>query len=245
MKPEERIIIALDGFKDLDEAKVAIKGIGVPGITVKMNDLLDKHGEEAVKVFKDLGYKVFADRKVLDITDTARRITGRYRDARADFLTVHASGYDEMMKECVESAGEDMKILAVTVLTSLDHTASMHVFGKTSENAVLNFAFSAYMSGAHGVITSPQELEALRGYRKESNGCVPELLVVPGVRPKWAEKNDQKRVATPAEAIRDGADYLVIGRPILKPPPEIGSPRKAFWRIVEEIANVTHVEKHP
>ncbi len=235
MEPQERIILALDGFTTIGEALTAVRAIGIPGIIVKMNDLLDEYGASAVGVFKEKGYRVFADMKVHDIPDTAARRTARWRNAGADFLTVHASGHDEMMKRCVAEAGDKMKILAVTVLTSFDHTVAMHVFGSAPQYMVTELAASARVAGVAGLIISPQELRALRGYAFASNWSPQPLMVTPGVRPAWAAKNDQKRTATPAKAIRDGADHLVIGRPIWKPPPEIGSPKEAFARIVDEI----------
>ena len=237
MLPHERIILSLDGFSDIEAALVAVKEIGVTGTIVKMNDLCDRYGVQAVKVFRDEGFLPFADMKILDIPDTAARRTAQWRAAGAKFLTVHASGHDKMMKACVEAAGDDMKILAVTVLTSFNHTASMHVFGRAPQHMVHEFAFSAARSGVHGIVASLQEVAELRANAVRCNGAsCPRLIVTPGVRPLWAAKNDQERVATPAEAIRAGADYLVIGRPIFKPSPEIGTPYDAFQRIVHEIA---------
>lgn len=233
MEPHERIILSLDGFPNLLQALRAVRKIGVLGAIVKMNDLLDDNGTVACTLFKDEGFRVFADMKIHDIPETAARRTARWRDAGADFLTVHASGGCEMMKRCVEAAGDTMKILAVTVLTSFDHDTSIRLFGRPAASTARDLAVTAYRSGVQGVIASAYDVRAIRG--SVALGKSPFLVVTPGIRPGWASKNDQKRVAMPAEAIRAGADYLVIGRPIFNPPPEIGSPADAFARITEEI----------
>ena len=140
-------------------------------------------------------------------------------------------------------------ILGVTVLTSLnyDDMVKLGIFQELNivdqeelvrvkqmflrDFVAHDLAYLAQESGLDGVIASPQEIHAIREY------CQPEFLVVtPGVRPLWAAVGDQKRVMTPGEAIKAGADYLVIGRPITKPPAEIGGPVEAAKRIAEEIA---------
>jgi orotidine-5'-phosphate decarboxylase len=128
------------------------------------------------------------------------------------------------------------KLLAVTVLTSLDAAAAAEIYGDFGPkhaagvgNLVLKFARDADAAGCDGVVCSPQEIASLRRH-------VPTLaLVTPGVRPVWASADDQKRVMTPGVAVKAGATYLVIGRPITKPPEKIGSPAAAAKLIAEEI----------
>src|SRR3989344_147404 len=236
MLPHERIILSLDGFADIHAALAAVRRIGVTGTIVKLKALCDEWGGLAVRMFCDEGFRPFVDFKIYDTEDGVEERVAVWRDAGAQFFSVHASGHDKMMKKCVEVAGDKMKILAVTVPTSFSHTASMHVFGRSPQHMVTELAASARTAGVHGLIASPQEAAVLREYAQKGNWIPCPLIVTPGVRPLWAAKNDQERVATPADAIRDGADYLVVGRPIFKPPSEIGTPYDAFQRIVHEIA---------
>ena len=125
-------------------------------------------------------------------------------------------------------------VLAVTVLTSLGEYDTYLIFGAPSKAKVLQFARDAKIAGCDGIICSPQELEFLGNY-PELRGL---LKVVPGIRPKWSVTGDQKRIMTPSDAIKAGADYLVIGRPITNPPKEVGSSVEAVKRIIEEIESI-------
>jgi len=148
-------------------------------------------------------------------------------------FNVHASAGIEAMMSAVANKGQAL-VLAVTVLTSLEENNANLIFGGPSKARVLQFARDAKLAGCDGIICSPQELELL-GKQKELGGL---LKITPGVRPEWASAGDQKRIMTPAEAIKAGATALVIGRPITKPPTEIGSPVDAAKRIAEEISAV-------
>lgn len=208
--------------------------------------------------------KVFLDGKFADIPNTvgaATRAVMAMSDAHIEpnmhgaeigFLNVHASCGRVAMEAAANNKGR-AKMLAVTVLTSLSNHECFDVFGSGIAEKVRNFAIDAALSGMDGIVCSPDDLKLF----DPSNGPIvwkgPEpldlgsfyeltgklLKVTPGVRPAWAAANDQKRVMTPGEAIRAGADYLVIGRPILRPPSEIGSPLEAIKRIVDEIAEAT------
>lgn len=157
---------------------------------------------------------------------------------RVRMFNVHASASIEGMKEAVANKGA-MKALAVTVLTTFDEKDVEHIYGQTSSVfKVMQFARDAAQAGMDGIVCSPKELMALR-HAQLPKGF---LKVTPGVRPDWAFQDDQKRVMTPAEAIRAGADYLVIGGPIRKPPAEIGTPVDAAKRIAEEIAEALEEE---
>jgi orotidine-5'-phosphate decarboxylase len=148
-----------------------------------------------------------------------------------DMFNVHASCGVEAMKAAVANKGMS-KVLAVTVLTSLSDEECISVFGKASQQKVLEFANMAKDAGVDGLICSPKEVPLLRS-RPELKDL---LLVTPGVRPEWAAAGDQKRVMTPGEAIKAGSDYLVIGRPITKPPEnKFSSPVEAAIAIAEEI----------
>jgi orotidine-5'-phosphate decarboxylase len=147
-------------------------------------------------------------------------------------FNVHASCGLDSIKAAAENKGSSL-LLVVTVLTSLSDTESERIFGAKPHDKVVQFAQDAKAAGADGVICSPQELELL--------SQIPDLKdilkVTPGVRPEWAEANDQKRILTPSQAMTLGATHLVIGRPISNPPRGIGSPIDAAKKILEEIIN--------
>jgi orotidine-5'-phosphate decarboxylase len=146
-------------------------------------------------------------------------------------FNVHASCGIEAMMAAVKNKGQS-QVLAVTVLTSLEENNAHLIFGSPSKAKVIQFARDAMLAGIDGIICSPQELELL-GKQKELAGL---RKVTPGVRPEWASVGDQKRIITPGDAILAGATELVIGRPITKPPSEVGAPVDAAKRIAEEIA---------
>ena len=238
MNPRDRIILSLDGFKSFEGALVSLEGLSVPGAIVKVKALADGAGIFVAQTLANKGYRPFVDFKVYDTPDAAAERVAVWRDAGAEFFTIHASGHGEMMKKCIDAAGEKMKIIAVTVLTSFDAAASTDVFGFSPRTAVLALARIARRAGIHGIVASPEEVAMLRKSAGWEDGATTAIFT-PGIRPAWAQKNDQKRTATPAEAIRAGADYLIIGRPIFNPPPEIGSPTEAFGRIVSEVESAS------
>ena len=142
-------------------------------------------------------------------------------------FNVHAWGGREMMKEAVQAAqAQDTLVLAVTVLTSFNETALQELGLKNIQKTVANLASLAQEIGLDGVVASPQEIALIR------KTCGPDFKIVcPGIRPHWAAINDQKRIMTPKEALKLGADYLVIGRPITK----AADPRRAALRIIKEM----------
>ncbi|MEK9130055.1 MAG: orotidine 5'-phosphate decarboxylase / HUMPS family protein [Patescibacteria group bacterium] len=148
-------------------------------------------------------------------------------------FSVHASAGIEAMMVAVANKGQSL-VFAVTVLTSLEENNAHLIFGCPRKVKVLQLARDAKVAGCDGIICSPQELEFL-GKQKELASL---LKVTPGVRPKWAVVDDQKYIMTPAEAIKAGATALVIGRPITKPPTEVGTPMDAVNNIVKEITSV-------
>ena len=156
-------------------------------------------------------------------------------------FNVHTMGGMEMMKFAAIAAEEESSkleierpaILGVTILTSVDQDILNQQLGITGdmEAQVVHLAELAEEAGLDGVIASPHEIEAIRKHVSKQM-----LVVTPGVRPTWAAAQDQKRIMTPGEAILRGASYLVIGRPITKPPAEIGTPVDAAKQVAEEIA---------
>lgn len=152
---------------------------------------------------------LFLDLKLHDIPNTVAAATRVVADLRPDFLTVHALGGSSMVSAAAEAL-PSTRITAVTILTSMSAAdlASVGIAG-TPPEAVLRLAEVAVAAGAGALVCSPQEVAAVRGVVGDEI-----VLITPGVRPPGAEKGDQQRVATPAEALKQGADLLVIGRPI-------------------------------
>lgn len=222
----ERLIVALD-VGTADDAKKLISQLdGVVSFFKVGLELYTATGPELVRWLVAQEKQVFLDLKFLDIGETVRRASREAARLGASFLTVHESG--PTVAAAVQGCqGTDLKILAVTVLTSMD-IGDLHEMGITCsvEELVLRRAKKAMAAGCHGVIASGQEAATLRGqFGKDF------LIVTPGIRPAGASADEQKRAATPAEAIRAGADYLVVGRPIAQAP----NPRDAAMRIVEEM----------
>lgn len=174
---------------------------------------------------------VFYDGKFHDIPNTvgaAARVVANIPGVV--MFNVHASAGIEAMKAAVQNKGSAL-VLAVTILTSLNEEDTNLIYGAPVKAKVLQFARDAAIAGCDGIICSPQELEFL-GKQQELKNL---LKVTPGVRPLWAATDDQKRIMTPKDAIKAGADYLVIGRPITRPPAEIGTSVNAAIKIAEEI----------
>ena len=194
----KKIIVALDGMNRNDAVKIAkiLRG-KVWGF--KVNDLLYNNGS-IVTQLKKYG-KVFADAKLHDIPNTVANSVKKLSKAGADIITVHASGGIEMMKAAKINSGKS-KIIAVTVLTSTKLNSSKQV---------LNLVKDAMKASMDGLVCSGKEVNAL----KRLTGTRSMIKVVPGIRPNtYKTKDDQKRIVTPTEALKLGADLLVIGRPI-------------------------------
>jgi len=210
------LIVALD-VPDRGEAVSKVKSIGEGVGFYKIGlELFAAEGPDVVKAVKDLGKKVFLDLKLHDIPRTVERAVRSCARLGVDMLTVHSSGGNAMMRAAASAAAEfgtsAPKVLAVTVLTSMDEQdlRDIGVSGRTPAEQVRAAAFLAVSSGVDGLVCSPREVGALSAALKKGT-----LFVTPGVRPAGAALGDQKRVATPAEAVRDGATHLVVGRPVL------------------------------
>lgn len=228
---DDRLIVALDvpnAVAGLDLAQRLGDSVGFYKIGLGMltggglalaNELKQEHGK-----------RIFLDMKLFDISATIEAAVRGLAQFDLDFLTVH--GDPHVVRAAKEgAAGSDMKILAVTILTSLDRAdldASLIQAGDI-EDLVQTRAGNAFEAGADGVIASPHEAATIRAL-PEAQG---RLIVTPGVRPAGAELGDQKRVATPASAIANGADHLVVGRPIWT----ASDPRAAAIAITSEMAS--------
>ena len=210
------LIVALD-VQTREEAVEKVKAIGDPVGFYKIGlELFTAEGPDVVKAVKDLGKKVFLDLKFHDIPRTVERAIRSGGKLGVDLMTIHSVGAKAMMQSARMAADEfgpkGPKILAVTVLTSLDQTdlADVGIVGRTPAEQVMAMAKFATENGAHGLVCSPKEVGALSKALKAGT-----LFITCGVRPAGAAVGDQKRVATPADAVRDGATHLVVGRPIL------------------------------
>lgn len=228
MTQTEKLIIALDK-PSLEEARAVVGRIGPGGRFYKIGyQLMPVGGIDLARELSAAGKKVFLDFKFHDIGATVERGVRSVCKLGGDFLTVHAE--PDVLKGAVAGRGGDqrLKILAVTVLTSLTQESLARTgISMRLEDLVLKRAEFAAEAGADGVIASAEEAEAIRARFGERL-----LIVTPGVRPRGAEAHDQARVVTPAAAIRAGADYLVMGRPIVDAP----DPSEAARAVVEEIA---------
>jgi orotidine-5'-phosphate decarboxylase len=213
------LIIALD-FSSASEADALVDALGDSAGFYKVGmELFAAAGMDYVRSLTDRGKRVFLDMKYYDIGETVKRAVAVAAKSGATFLTIHAVG--QVMRAAI--AGRDearnagrgdskLKLLAVTVLTSLDE-ADLREMGHdctVSELVALRVALARKI-GIEGIVASPLEARAIRKLAGPDA-----ILVTPGVRSRGADQGDQKRVATPAEAIRDGADYLVIGRQVTR-----------------------------
>jgi orotidine-5'-phosphate decarboxylase len=227
LAPRDRLIVALDK-PDIAEARGLIERIGESARFYKVGmELAYGGGLKLVPELASAGKQVFLDLKLHDIPNTVERATAQAAKLGARFLTVHA--YPQTMRAAVAGArGSEMQVLAVTVLTSYDDADLLDAcyrFGVVE--TVRRRAEQALALGVGGLVASAAETAALRGIVGAGM-----LLVTPGIRPEGVSVGDQKRVATPAEAIRNGADYLVVGRPVTQAP----DPRAAAQAVVAEIA---------
>jgi orotidine-5'-phosphate decarboxylase len=171
--------------------------------------------------------KVFLDLKLHDIPNTVAKAVAAADELGVKMLTLHLSGGSEMIRAAVRARKSDMLLLGVTVLTSAtDETLREIGVAEKASDQVLRLARLGVANGIDGVVASPHEARRLR---EEFGDKI--RIVTPGIRPTGTDANDQKRFATPREAIQAGADYLVIGRPITA----ATDPRAAVDRIVEEL----------
>lgn len=226
--PRERLIIALD-VPGIDEARALVREIGDAAEFYKVGlELVMRDGLELVRELAESGRKVFLDMKLLDIGNTVERATRNAARSGATFLTVHAHDRKTMQAAAAGRDGSALKVLGVTVLTSLDASdLAEQGIAKSPQDLVLQRARLARASGIDGIVASGQEAAAVR--QAVGTGFA---IVTPGIRFPDDAAGDQARVMTPGKAIAAGADYLVVGRPIIA----AASPRAAAERFVSAIA---------
>lgn len=229
-QPRERLIVALD-VEGQDAMLDLVRALrGRVGMYKVGKELFTRLGPAAVEHIRAEGGEVFLDLKYHDIPHTVAGAVRAAASLGARMLTVHALGGGRMVAAAVEAAGDGgPAVVAVTVLTSLD-ADDLRTIGLAGSPAGMaaRLGHQAIEAGAAGVVCSAREASALRS----ALGREP-VLVTPGVRPAGDAPDDQARVATPARAVADGADYLVVGRPITR----ADDPAAAADRIVDEIAN--------
>lgn len=212
------IIVALDA-KDMAKSLDIAEQLEGKVWGFKLNDLLTEHGLEAAKRLSYRG-RVMLDAKWHDIPNTVKNMAkavlrmGEYHPVIA---TVHASGGSEMINAAAETLRGICEVAAVTCLTSLDEDAVTRMFAMSPPDMVNRLVAEASAGNANLVVCSPQELK-LSCFNKKNKWGFKGSIITPGIRPAWYqdENDDQERVMTPAEAMAAGADYLVMGRPILR-----------------------------
>ena len=229
MTSDDRLIVALDVPNIIQGLDLADKlGDSVSFYKIGLGMLTGGGLALANELKQERGKKIFLDMKFFDIGATVEHAVRGIAQYDLDFLTVH--GDPHVVRAAKEGAGDkNLKILAVTILTSLDRNdldASCYKDGKL-QDLVVERAAKAMEAGADGVIASPQEAALIRAL-PQADG---KLIVTPGVRPVGSDFGDQKRVSTPASAISAGADHVVIGRPIWR----ADNPRMAAEAILSEI----------
>jgi orotidine-5'-phosphate decarboxylase len=228
--PRDALCVALDGTDRAWLLGTAERLAGLVGWVKLGLEGFTAHGPDLARELLATGCRLFLDLKLHDIPATVRRAAANCAASGAGLVTVHAAGGREMMEAAVEGAHRhgQARVVAVTVLTSLGRV-ELDELGLATEPAelVARWAALARASGVDGVVCSAREAAAVRV------ACGPEAFIVtPGVRPLSTSANDQRRVVTPAEAVRSGADLLVVGRPITTAP----SPVEAARSILEEMA---------
>lgn len=228
-----RIMVPLD-YPDADGARGLLRSLaGIPCYMKVGMQLFYAAGPGFVRELKEQGYKVFLDLKLHDIPNTIAGGAESITRLGVDMFNVHAAAGLRGLESAREGASRANPsamplIIAVTQLTSTSQAvmnAEIGVPGSV-EACVLHYAALAQQAGLDGVVSSPLEVQAIKAAQGKSF-----LTVTPGIRPVWAETGDQSRVMTPREALAQGTDYMVIGRPISAAP----NPREAMESIIEEL----------
>ncbi len=229
---DDRLIVALDVPNVVQGLDLAAKlGDAVSFYKIGLGMLTGGGFALANELKQEQGKRVFLDMKLFDIGATIEAAVRGIAQYDLDFLTVH--GDPQVVRAaCEGKRGKDLKILAVTVLTSLDRADLDANLIKPGDihDITLERAAKALEAGADGVIASPQEAAMIRALPQAAG----RLIVTPGVRPAGAASGDQKRIATPAQAIADGANHIVVGRPIW----QAADPAAAARAIVAELAGI-------
>ena len=229
---DDRLIVALDVQNAIDGLKMAeTLGDTVSFYKIGLGMLTGGGLALANELKGEMGKRIFLDMKLFDISATVEAAVRGLAQFDLDFLTVH--GDPHVSRAAKEGAsGTNLKILGVTILTSLDRADldDCLIRDGAVPDLVIDRAGRAFEAGADGIISSPQEAAAIRAL-PESQG---RLIVTPGVRPAGAASGDQKRIATPASAISNGADHIVVGRPVR----DADDRKVAAQAILDELATV-------
>lgn len=225
-----KLIVALD-VETMDEARRIVDTLASTVKIFKVGlGLFTAYGPDAVEMVHKKGAKVFLDLKFHDIPSTVACAVKSAAKLGVFMVNLHSLGGADMIKRAVEAMGSSKdrpKLLGVTILTSMDQTAIGEIgISAKVEDEVLNLAKIARDNGLDGVVASPKETALIRKTLGDDF-----IIVTPGIRPSWSGKGDQKRIMTPKEAIEAGADYIVVGRPIL----EAREPLDAAKKVIEEI----------
>ena len=234
---KDKLIVALD-FPTLQQAQACVASCGEDVTYYKVGmELYYAAGNEMIAFLKAHRKKIFLDLKLQDIPNTVSRAVRVLTRLSVDMINIHAVGGLKMMQAARQSVREEAqalgiaapKLMAVTVLTSMDETEFGVLNYRTSvAEQVVSLAKLAKEAGLDGVVASAQEAKNIR------QACGPDFLIVtPGIRPAGAAVQDQSRITTPAAAIQNGADYLVVGRPIT----QASDPQVAARAIQQEISN--------
>ena len=225
MQARDRLIVAADLSSRDGILALADEMSGVAGVMKIGLQAFVANGPALVREVARRGVKVFLDLKLHDIPNTVEHAVREAEKLGAAMLTVHTAGGSAMLRA---AHSDQLLILGVTVLTSLDETGLREIGFAADVNAtVTRLARLAQSSGLRGVVASPLEIRAIR------DACGKSMtIVVPGVRPEGADRGDQRRTMTPREAIDAGADYIVVGRPIT----EKKNRREAAVQIVEALS---------
>lgn len=236
LKAADRLVLALDVDDDREALGLVAELKDAVGLFKVGHQLFTAYGPDIVRRITASGGHVFLDLKYHDIPNTVAKASAEAVKLGVSIFNVHALGGLAMMKAAADSAKETAEkhglprpvVLAVTVLTSMDQRGLQRELKITRplRREVCHLARLAQRAGLDGVVASPQEIKMLR---RSIRGAF--VVLTPGVRPAWAGKDDQKRTMTPAEAVAAGADYLVVGRPVLKAEDR----RAAVEKILEEI----------
>lgn len=224
MQPHDRLVVAVD-LSARDEILRLVDALqGTAGVFKIGLQAFIANGPSIVREIVARGERVFLDLKIHDIPNTAKHAVAEAASLGASIATVHAAGGEAMLRAC---AHDTLLVLGVTILTSLGEADLLQIgFGGNAIDNAVRLARLSQNSGLRGVVASPLEIGPIR------EACGKDFVILtPGIRPKGAEAGDQQRVMTPGDAVRAGASYIVVGRPITN----AADPRSAALRVVEEM----------
>jgi orotidine-5'-phosphate decarboxylase len=224
MQPGDRLVVAIDASSRDDILRLADALHGAAGVLKIGLQAFIANGPSIVRELESRGEKVFLDLKIHDIPNTAQHAVAEAASLGAFMTTVHTAGGASMLRACNHDA---LLVLGVTVLTSLTEADLLQIgFGGSAVANAVRLAQLAQGSGLRGVVASPLEIGPIR------EACGGDFVILtPGIRPAGSDAGDQRRTMTPADAMRAGASYIVVGRPITN----AADPKSAALRVIEEM----------